>query len=453
MILWLFAISCFVVELTLSHLMSPLLSFILLASTVFALWKYVAGRYGTWHPASIYIAVSSLYVFSPLGDSVLLGNALRFDIPRMKLLAELGCGFVLAASLGMSLIPTTDKLDAIKGEDSRQRMLVCIVALAVLLTLLEVVAVQRSYGLRIGELTRAELYLNENVFLTLLRNVLVVVLLISLAALRACRGINTLETKRARILLLGCIGAFCLLDLLILGDRRASLVLILGAAALFSPRNLSYGRAVALTLLAIVLLLLGLVRNTPVGEWLDVLTSPEAVASLSPAAQEFGSLAIVGGSIEDLWSFPEDFPTYADAFSQLLPQAISGTRPMAPSEWFVWTYYPSVARLGASFAFNGVVEAIGNGGILGIVIVGMLTGVLISLVSRLGFSSAPVGIPIALFIFTFSMRMEFASMLRNAIYCALAIGLVAAWIMLLSRPPRRNLRARELVVSRSSLFP
>lgn len=441
------AVSCFVAELALSHSLSSLASLVLLGATVFALWKYMAGRYGTWHPTTVYIAVSSLYVFSPLADSVLLGNALQFDIPRMKLLAELGCGFVFAAALGMALVSAEGRARPLPPQESRERMLLCVVAIAVPLTLVEALMVQQSYGLSIGELTRAELYLHENVLLTLLRNVLVVVLMVALAILRTCRGSETADARRARMMLFGCITLFCLIDLLILGDRRASLVLILGAAALFSPKNLSYGRAAVFALFATLLLVLGLVRNTPVGEWLDVLTSPDALAHLSPAAQEFGSLAIVGGSIEDLWSFPADFPTYADAFAQLLPQAISGTRPAAPSEWFVWTYYPAVARLGASFAFNGVVEAIGNGGIIGMAGVGMLVGVLISLVSRLKFSSASVGVPIALFIFTFSMRMEFASMLRNAIYCVLALVLIAAWIILFTRraPGRRaNTATRAL---------
>jgi hypothetical protein len=131
-----------------------------------------------------------------------------------------------------------------------------------------------------------------------------------------------------------------------------------------------------------------------------------------------------------------------DAFAQLLPQSVAGDRPQAPSEWFVWTYYPAIAAVGASFAFNGLVEAIGNGGLIAVVLVGLLTGILVALMARLRLLGSPVGLAAAIFVFAFAMRMEFASVLRNFIYFMIGIVLTVVWVRFFGSGKRRAIVIR-----------
>ena len=174
----------------------------------------------------------------------------------------------------------------------------------------------------------------------------------------------------------------------------------------------------ALTGCAVALLLYSVVRNAPLSDWSSRFSGVDLLVQLSPAAAEFGVVAVVGGAIEDPYRLPADFPTYGDAFLQLLPRALLPDRPPAPSEWFVWHYFPDYAATGGSVAFSSVVEALGNGGLPGVAFAGLAAGLLLALFARIRVLGAPLGVCFATFVFVFSMRMELAAILRNVVYFA-----------------------------------
>ena len=396
------------------------LRFFLDAATILCLWLGVRQAYGVLHPFAIYIFFSSIYIMSPFVEVALLGNQLRLDSVRIALIADMGTGFMLAATVGLLLLGRAPRAhERMPGVGGQPGLVLGLCG--ALLTVYWVLVVQR-YGLNIGGISRAEQYAEEFTALTFLRSALVA--LLGCAAAAVASEASDLPTHRRSSFrwLMFILALYCVGDLLILGDRRLVMMIVVGLVAVLKVKPISATQIAIGVMSLVVLTFYGFVRNHPISEWATILGGVDGVRGLNPAANEFGVMAIIGGSISDLSNLPNDFPTYIHAVPQLLPKVLYPDRPQAPSEWFVWTYFPVLARKGAGFAFSAVIEARANGGVLGIAVVGLLTGMTIGLLSRLRWQHAAIGVPIAIHLFVFSMRMDLTSILRTATIELIAVA-------------------------------
>lgn len=396
-----------------------------LASLVLV-WRVVVGRYGAYSPAAFYLPVSGLYVLAAVFEVAVFGNRLELDARLMADLADVGIGFLVCVALGHEASAPPRRAvrahsPAAARGTGRAMLLICslLFAASVGMTL-------QRYGLDIGGLSRAELYADEHVALSLVRGMLALGLGIAAASVVAEEHARRESLVTERRWLLALLAAYALVDLAVLGDRRLPVTSALAVLVALSPRRVPATRGALAVGAVVVLVLYGFVRNTPPGEWLSIITSGDVLGGLSPAANEFGGLAIIGGAIGDFATLPKDYPTYVDAFLQVMPRALVPNRPESPTEWFMWSYFPALAEIGASFAFNGIVEALANGGLPGVVLAGLTTGALIGLVGRWRVRGAALGAPVSAYIFTFSMRMDFASILRTALVSAMACALLLA---------------------------
>jgi hypothetical protein len=420
---WLAVLVCFAVQLLareqeLAHVVFSVCALILL-------WRVLSSSLGFWDPAPLYVAMSSLYVLSPALEVALLGNTLGFDPQRMSFLTDAGVAYLVAAGIAIAVLrrPQTEQPDRASDVQRFTSELETIGAACVALCAIYVVLVASRYGVSVGGIGRAELYADEFVLLSLTRLALVVGLMYALALLYRGRAMRLIGVERMARWLFTAAAVFIFIDLLVLGDRRMGVTLFLAAAPLFLPRRVKPIQLLGLLGVAVLLLLYSVVRNAPPSEWFTRLSSVDLLLNLSPAAAEFGIVAVIGGAVEDPLDLPADFPTYDQAFLQLLPRAILPDRPAAPSEWFVWHYFPDYAATGGSFAFSSVVEALGNGGLVGVVLAGLVAGAVLSLIARVQFLAAPAGVCFATFILVFSMRMELAAILRNAMYVVATMSL------------------------------
>jgi hypothetical protein len=413
---WLAMLISFALQLLASDAQGPHL--VLSISTLVLLWWIQSRAYGFWDPATTYMAMSALYVVSPVAEVVLLGNALGFDAQRMAFLANAGTAYLVAASLAIAAVRVAPQ-SAAPSSGSTARLaseLETTSAACIALCCVYVALVVSRYGLSIGGIERAELYAQEFLVLSLTRLALIVGLLYAFALAWRARDLEVSGTHRVLLWLYVAMAVFVGIDLLILGDRRMGITLFLAAAPLVLRRQPRLLHLVTLGGCAVALLLYSVVRNAPVSEWSSRFSGVDVLVQLSPAAAEFGVVAAVGGAIEDPYRLPADFPTYGDAFLQLLPRALLPDRPPAPSEWFVWHYFPDYAATGGSLAFSSVVEALGNGGLLGVAFAGLAAGALLAWIARRRVLGAPLGMCFATFVFVFSMRMELAAILRNVAY-------------------------------------
>lgn len=392
--------------------------FLLACCTLFTLWLIQSRRFGFWDPAAIYVAMSSLYALSPILEVAILGNALGFDARRVTLLVDASVGYLLAAGIAIAVL-RREPAHVESGRVFPSRLAVELQTVALIcvgLYCVYIIMVATRYGLSIGGIARAELYADRFVALSVARQVLSIALIYAFALIKGARAAR-LEPVRPVFVWVGATALlFTASDLLILGDRRIALTTFLAVAPLILAPRIRPLQLFGLALAAVLLLFYSAVRNTPVSEWGSRLDGVDLLIKLSPAAAEFGVVATIASTIEDLDEFPKDFPSYADAALQLVPRAILPDRPQAPSEWFAWRYYPDYAATGGSFAFSSVVEAVGNLGLIGVPLAGFAVGASLVALMRWRILSAPVGVPFATFVFVFSMRMEFVSVLRNALF-------------------------------------
>lgn len=397
--------------------------------TLCFVWSACTLSLGRMQPMAFYLPISGLYVLAPMLEVALLGNRLDLDAQRMALLADIGIGFLVCAAVGAALLPAASMpasyrptLDAITANSAVNA---CVAMLVVSATM----TLQR-YGTAIGTISRADLYVEEYVLLSLVRGILSLSLGIAAAMIVAAERRAGLRLRGARGRLLVTLVVYTLVDLLILGDRRLPLIALLSVAMVLAPRRISWRAIAGAVGFVLLLTIYGMVRNTPPSEWASTLLGGEFFGALSPAANEFGGLAIIGGALDDLWRVAPDFPTYEQALLQVLPNALIDNRPLSPTEWFVWSHFPALAEIGASFAFNAVIEAMANGGAVGVAVAGGTTGLVISLLSRQRWAGAPIGLALASYIFTFSMRMDLASVLRTALVAASGLVVLLALTML-----------------------
>lgn len=426
------ALLFFSVEFCFALLDAPLaLRLIVGIVTIRLIWKACVQNFYFAHPISIYIIMSAFYVFAALSEVALFGNRLNLDPQLMGDLADMGVAFLLFAGVGFLLF---GKSNAKEIKVVRVDRLTVVVALASssILYLACLVEMVNNYGILIGSVSRADLYAEEVASLTLMRGLLAVWLGLVAAALVAHESTIGSKSVILRQWLYVLLFAYVMTDLLILGDRRLPLVAILGVLAVVYRKSPSVRVLLSGLALATVFIIYGYVRNTPPENWPSIIFSNQIFLTISPVSTEFGGMAIIGGAIVDFDSLLLNFPPYSDALLQVIPRSFLVNRPMSPTEWFINSYYPELAATGASYAFNQVIEARINLGLMGIAAIGCLTGTLLSLISRITISGIAFGVPVAIHIFSVSMRMDFASILRTSLMTFLGLAVLTS-IMMLAR--------------------
>lgn len=438
---FLIALLVFAAELCLSIIYPSLqLRLLLGIVAVHFAWRAGAERVGSSSPIGLYVLISAIYVFAALVEIAYFGNRANLDPLLMGTLTDMGVAFLLCVVGGYLLVERPSSFRPGMPRVGASQVIVsvwtCIGLFAACIVLTVV-----TLGFSIGNLSRTEIYSQNLGFLGVIRGLLSIGLAISAALLAAYERRTGRDFRIARLQLFGTMAAYVLQDLLIFGDRRLPLMALLATGALFMRTRFTWRQITMSTGAAVVLFAYGFVRNTPPSTWLGTLLSGDILYVISPTSTEFGGLAIIGQSLGGFSGKIWNFPTYFDAVLQVVPRSILPDRPLAPTEWFMDTFYPALSAAGASYAFNQVIEARLNAGILGIPVAGVLTGAAISYLGRLRYLDAPVGVALAVYIFTFSMRMDLASILRTAIIAAIGSGLVLT-IAAVARVPDQPHRVR-----------
>ena len=412
--------------------LSPALHFLLGILSIVYLGRACSVREGSNSVISLYLMFSGLYIFAAYSEVVFLGNRLNFDTALMANLANMGVLFLVSVTSSYLICrkdrPMDEGIRSVSGEMVGAAIYTCM-ALFIVTTVFTVAL----YGTEVGTISRSDLYSNYSAALTLLRGILAIGFGVTAALLVSFEERAGQRYRGYRTILIATMSAYIFVDLLILGDRRLPLMAMLGVGVVILQKRFTWRQICAAAVFAFALFIYGFVRNTPPSQWLDTITSGDILLVFSPASTEFGGLATIGQAIGN-FDYPlSGFPTYFDGVPQLLPQGLIDSRPLSPTEWFVQNYYPELAAIGASFAFNQVIEARLNLGLFGIVLVGLITGIAIALLSRLRYFGAPVGVPLCLQIFCFSMRMDLVSIIRTGIIAGLGVVFVLAVATLVRR--------------------
>lgn len=399
------------------------------------LWRACTFKEGSSHPIGFYLLFSGLYVFAAFSEVALFGNRLNLDPVLMGDLADMGVSFLIFVTAGYLLFRKDMSGGDIAPDVDREMVSAAIYACMALFLICTSLTIW-SYGTSIGSISRADLYAGDTSVLTVLRGILAMGFGVAAALLVSEERRIGMRLNRQRMLLFATLAAYVFVDLLILGDRRLPLMAMLGVGGLMLPRRFTWPQIISATVLGLTFFVYGFVRNTPPSQWMATITSGDILLAFSPASTEFGGLAFIGQAIGNFDHTLAGFPTYFDGLLQLFPRALINNRPLSPTEWFVQSYYPDLAAVGASYAFNQVIEARMNLGLFGIVLVGLVTGFAIALLSRLHHRGVPYGIPLCINVFCFSMRMDMVSIVRTGIVAAMGV----VFVLMVAAMARRHTR-------------
>ena len=375
----------------------------------------------TVNPLSLFVIMSSLYIFSGAVEACYLGNRLGLDEDLMIYYSQLGLVYLSMSLIGFIITSIKDKfhnfaIDAGMIRIFRRANFFLLLAISI--------SAISTFGLNIGDYTRFEIYSSNITLMTFGRSVFVIWIVIYCVSIHAREEFLGQKMIRDRILAGLMVLIYLGLDTLILGDRRLFVTGFLAAGVIIFPKKIGVVRGLVLSIVAAMFLLLGFVRNSPISRWGEILFDGDLAVAISPASNEFGGIAIIGSLVGRAESVAPNFPNYLQSIGQQFPRAIYPDRPLAPTEWFAKNYFYDIYVDGGSYAFNSIIEANINGGLLAIVLIGFLLGVAIKKLTGVYFRGLPVGACLCVFIFCFSMRMDFSSILKTALHSSVGLAIL-----------------------------
>jgi len=392
---------------------------------------------GLWDSRTLFFAVSSMYILAGPVDVLLVHEPSELDVGATFAAMQLGLLFVFASAVPMFGSSERAFVHSPRSGLPLSWNAAAVLAAGAVVAFLAAIAV--GPGFEIGSITRAEVGSAQAWYFALLRFGLYLLFLY----LAVCIGTGSAPSWRASSVAVACLlfslAAFLIVELLVLGDRRMFVMTAAGAAVALFPRQTRVSHLLIGLAAGALLLLYSLVRNQPFDAWLDIISAAELSTVAAPRNVEFGAYALVADTLISDFA-PAEFPSYLHALPQLVPGFVLESRPEAPSQWFARTYFPEIAAEGGALAFNFVLEAYLNAGLIGVMLVGGVVGVLLQIAAS-GRYRRWLN-PLAAMTFVFLLRLDLVSLLRNLMITAagfvsiyLLFSLLRSWHKPLARHP------------------
>lgn len=272
--------------------------------------------------------------------------------------------------------------------------------------------VQYYVGYNIGSVSRAEIYANKSLLLDIYKTSLYI---ISVLVFWNIFILNK-DVKKYLYIFFLLLFVFLLTEVLVLGDRKQSLVILMSILSIFSIKGyLKFKHYLVFFSIIILFFIYGAVRNRPIDRWGELLLNTDAFIFLNPANMEFGAFTIIWHDIYNRYNGQAYFDlTYMYVIDQLIPSFINSNREIAPSVKFVKDFYPDIYEQGGGMAFNSILESILNFGFLGPVILGLGVG----FISKFCNYKTNLGVLFVIFFVynsSFFFRVDMVSIVRGSI--------------------------------------
>lgn len=286
-----------------------------------------------------------------------------------------------------------------------------------LFLIIYVVLVDQLFSLKIGSITRADIYKSKPVFFDLYK--------IFMYSFSIFYGwyVFCVKTYKSKFLLIWFLPFIILVsvDILILGDRRLAVLLILiytfmlNTKTKISPFYIIFG-----SFFAVFLWIYSYLRNTSIDQWSNIIHDLDYSVVFSPDKSEFGAFSIIWNDYFSKYSSVQMHPTYLETFVQLIPGFIYSDRPIPPSVSFVKEFYPDIYNVGGGLAFNAILESMMNFNIFGPIVLALI----LVFFSKF-YNKNQLGVllgAIYIFCFSFTMRNDMISNLRTFLIVGIVIS-------------------------------
>lgn len=277
---------------------------------------------------------------------------------------SLAFGCLFTASMGLVFIELRHKEFVFRGITLSRSMGSVERSIPFILLLmvygLYVYKVISEVGLSIGLMSRGDIYQDKDTLSQIIKASLAPLFLFSFYVKQ--RGITS--PIYGFVLSLVLI-SFILVDVVILGDRRSALQLLLALLVMKQLVNPISTKKVLVRIWPFLVLipafiLWGKFRNQPLSEYAAIWDSIEVLAIFNPLMTEFGGAAFVADHMYSSNFMDFMRPTYLETIPEMVPGIVLPNRPDGPAKWFVWHYHPDIAAAGGAFAFNALYESIMN---------------------------------------------------------------------------------------------
>lgn len=406
-------------------------AFTVLAISILGMLRAMSKRFSYLSFEVMVFLISSIYITAAIADYALFDNTKQFSVDYLIWIGMIGSLFLIAYALTIlkvTIPPPHLERNARNRIDHK-----AVFYVSILISSLAFIYYVRSAGemAAAAYLSRAEIYQNKSLALDLIKLTLPISLLISWIA-RHKSGTSIFSF--ANILITGMTLYFIGFEVLVFGDRRISLSLILALIILFfHDRKINFVWLFAMIPLAIGTVLFGYFRNQEAGNFDAIVSFLSAARLLNPTNTEFGAFHIVGRTLfEQSTSELMDLTLFA-APATLIPHRIYPDRPQAPSIEFVQNYFVEIYNSGGGLAYNLLIEFFQNFWYFGIIILGSSLAYFIVALSRMR-ASAHYLYFIIMWNTLFCMRFDVVSLLRSIIISCVIFFIVLYISRILIKP-------------------
>jgi hypothetical protein len=392
-----------------------LLSLVIYAFVTLRLVK----KLGALDARVLFFAISGVYSTAGSVDYYLFEDSGGYGEAQNATILVIGLGFMIAA--GAFLLARARDSDHVSPLQLKCSSLHLLGVVATALLAIYVGLSVRKFGLGTGDFDRATLTSEQGTVAALARNLLVALILTWTWASGYLRGQLILK------LLLPCVVvSLVFFDLLYLGDRRIILCMLLGIAYLKLNRSQLLLLATPLISIALLgLIVFAALREQPFDMWIDIVAELDLRSFLTPVNLDCGGFPLIASdALASSRLLLSDAPNYFQGLLATIPSGLYENRPEAFSVWYVKTYHPDVAAIGAGLASNWIIESYVNLGVLGPLVVGLFTAGLLNRICSISQSLTRLSCAASIPAFAFLMRYDLTSFVQ--VFCVVtvvAIGL------------------------------
>lgn len=395
-------------------------------------------------PAPLFLLASFFYFSAGAVDLHFFNNEDSLDPKRIGLLILMGYFFVLffvfmlrffcVKSFVVLNFSGLDRLSCSQFFVSKGRLFSGL--FLIFFTPVYIYVFGSSYGFGVGDVSRGDIYKEQNFLLVALRIFLPVVAIayVWFYFLSQKRSLNIFNF--AVLFSLACVLLF---DLVFKGDRRVVVSVVLALLSLkYHGKNIPLKIFAVGAFFVVALYFYGAVRNRPFFMWADNITEYMA-AGFSPSKTEFGPFSVIANEILSGENFFSSLTLFNGLLSAL-PSFVYPDRPLASSVWFVKEYFPDFYDVGGGLAFNIVVDAALMFGFLAPVFLAVAYALVFSIANQRGESRSLV-CALLIYIFTFTARFDFTSIYQVVGYSLFVLlsGYFSLLLLVGQRRPKRIL--------------
>ena len=382
---------------------------------VFFMLFFTVLIHGRFSFETFFLFFSSLYILTS-GIDLHLYDGAKYSEATSSFVETLGLSFLV----GFYLISANSRGNVATIDVAMQKA--CFHAF-VFVFLVYLIYTYKLFGFDLFSLSRGEIYKDKSTILGVTK-----LLIPSLVCI-----ILFPTTKKIRLWVYLLIVIYLFLEMFVYGDRRALLGGVLFVLFVYlNNTKLKIWQITSIGLGAVMLVVLGFIRNQSPAQWVSILTKRDWLIIFNPSNYEFGAFGRIAELMNQTGAIDVHTISFLSSVQNLVPGALYPNRPLGPSQWFAATYFPEIWNKGGAFGYNFIIEVYQNFSLIGPLVIGMLISVTYRVIYQLN-NTWKIIFLVTFFNSTiFLMRLDAAGWYKAFVYILSTLALVKLYQLVLN---------------------